>query len=109
MLAPTAIKTALEECSRKKIEEITTENEPLGDLFTRLRELSSDARVIPFVPSDTNLNRDEVKLLEDNGVLTREKDQYYMPEIFRLGLLFTLKAGARPRVLILASRASQSS
>lgn len=47
--------------------------------------------------------------LLDNGVVIQEKDEYYMPEIFRYGLKFTLKSGARPRVLSLARRAGQSS
>ena len=49
-----------------------------------------------------------MKILEDNGVVIREKDEYYMPEIFRFGLDFTMKAGARPKVLSLARRVRQS-
>jgi hypothetical protein len=107
VLVPSAIREALRECSRKKIEEIEEEYPLLEQLFTRLRDLPAGTRHIPFTREDTNLSPEEIKILEDNGVLLREADDYYMPEIFRLGLEFSLKTGARPRVLTLARRAAQ--
>jgi len=48
-----------------------------------------------------------MKILEDNGVVILEKDEYYMPEIFRLGLGFSLTAPGRAKVITLARRAER--
>jgi hypothetical protein len=69
-----------------------------------LEKLPPEVRTIPLSPLETGLSPEEIKILEDNGVLTPDNDLYYMPEIFRTGLSFTLKSGARPRVLALAAR-----
>lgn len=107
ILVPTAIRGALPECSRQKIEEIEIEDTALKNVFQKLRELGADKKKIPFSRDETELSLAEVKILEDNGVVIREGDEYYMPEIFRLGLDFSLKGGARPRVIALAQRARQ--
>ena len=61
---------------------------------------------IPFTREDIDLQSDEIKTLEDNGVVLREGDEYYLPEIFRLGLGFERASVARPRILALARRAA---
>jgi MinD-like ATPase involved in chromosome partitioning or flagellar assembly len=104
ILTPTAIRDSLPECSKEKISEIEKENEPLAKIFSRLRRLSPDAKQIPFTSEQVQLKAEEIKLLEDNGVVVQEASEYYMPEIFRLGLAFSYKRGARPRVLSLARR-----
>jgi MinD-like ATPase involved in chromosome partitioning or flagellar assembly len=108
ILVPTAIRGALPECSSEKIGEIEQENTALKSVFLKLRNLASDKKKIPFTRDETQLSLEEMKILEDNGVLIREGDEYYMPEIFRLGLDFS-KGGARPRVISLARRARQGS
>lgn len=109
ILVPNAIRHALPECSENKIKEIEIENTALKNIFTKLRELPEATRKIPFTREETQLSTEEIKTLVNNGVVIREGDEYYMPEIFRLGLEFALKGGARPRVLYLARRAGQSS
>jgi len=109
ILIPTAIKGALPECSRNKIDEIEIENTALKDVFTKLRNLPKEKRKIPFTREIIELSVEEMKILEDNGVVIRENDEYYMPEIFRLGLDFSMTAGGRPRILALARRAGQKS
>jgi len=108
ILVPTAIRGALPECSSEKIGEIEQENTALESVFLKLRNLPSDKKKIPFTRDETQLSLEEMKILEDNGVVIREGDEYYMPEIFRLGLDFS-KGGARPRVISLARRARQGS
>lgn len=108
VLAPTAIRGALPESSKEKVEEIQVENTALRGIFTKLKGLNSESKKIPFLREDIGLPLDEMKILEDNGVVIREKDEYYMPEIFRFGLDFTMKAGARPKVLSLARRVRQN-
>lgn len=107
VLVPVAIKESLYECSRQKIAEIEIENELLKAIFTKLRNLPAEKRLIPFAREDAELSALEIKTLEDNGVLLREGDEFFMPEIFRWGLDFRLRTGARPRVLTLARRAGQ--
>lgn len=108
VLAPTAIRGALPESSKAKVDEIQVENTALKSIFTRLQALDSDSKKIPFTREEIKLSLEEMKILEDNGVVIREKDEYYMPEIFRFGLDFTMKVGARPKVLSLARRVRQS-
>jgi hypothetical protein len=107
ILVPTAIRGALPECSQNKIEEIEQENTALKDVFTKLRELTEENRKIPFSREEFALSIEEMKTLEDNGAVIREQDEYYMPEIFRLGLGFSLTAGWRPKVMALARRAAK--
>lgn len=107
ILIPKAIKGALPQCSREKIEEIEVENTALKNVFTKLRNLEEDKRKIPFSRDTVQLSLEEMKILEDNGVVFRENDEYYMPEIFRWGLGFSLTAPGRAKVITLARRAER--
>jgi MinD-like ATPase involved in chromosome partitioning or flagellar assembly len=107
ILVPIEIKGALPECSREKIDEIEKENTALKDIFTKLRQLEKDKKKNPFTRTQTELSLEEIKTLEDNGVIKREGDEYYMSEIFRWGLDFSQLAG-RSKVLALR-RARQNS
>ncbi len=109
ILAPTAIRGALPESSKEKVDEIQIENTAFKSIFTKLQGLASENKKIPFTREEIALSLDEMKILEDNGVVIRQEDEYYMPEIFRFGLDFTMKAGARPKVLSLARRVRQNS
>lgn len=107
ILIPAGIKNALPECSKEKIDEIEKENTALKDVFTKLRNLPEEKRKIPFTREQVLLTVEEMKILEENGVVIREKDDYYMPEIFRLGLRFSLTAAGRPAVMSLERRAAK--
>lgn len=101
-LVPSVMRSVLLECSRKKIEEIEMENTILKGVFTKLRNLPPEKRQVPFAREDINLQSDEIKTLEDNGVVLHSGDEYYIPEIFHLGLGFKRKFGARHTQLLLA-------
>ncbi|MEG4862434.1 MULTISPECIES: KGGVGR-motif variant AAA ATPase [unclassified Microcoleus] len=107
ILVPPAIKGALPECSHEKIQEIENENTSLKNVFAKLRDLPEANRKIPFIRDTIQLSLEEMKILEDNGVVIREKDEYYMPEIFRWGLGFSLTAAGRPKVIARARRPGQ--
>ncbi|MGA9382986.1 MAG: AAA family ATPase, partial [Phormidium sp.] len=107
ILIPKAIKGALPECSKEKIEEIEVENTALQKIFTKLRKLEEDKKKIPFTRDTFQLLPEEMDVLEDNGVVIVEKDKYYMPEIFRWGLGFSLTAPGRAKVITLARRAER--
>ena len=104
ILVPAAIRGALTACSKEKIDEIGVENKTLKEIFATLRGQPEPNRQIPFERESVGLSIEEMKVLENNGVVYGEKDEYYMPEIFRAGLEFKLKAGARPRVLALSRK-----
>ncbi|MEQ9485175.1 ParA family protein [Coleofasciculus sp. F4-SAH-05] len=106
ILVPTAIKRALPGCSSQKIDEIEKENTALKDIFNKLRQLEKDKKKNPFTRVETELSLTEIKTLEDNGVIIRDADEYYMSEIFRWGLDFSQLAG-RSKVLALERRARQ--
>lgn len=101
ILIPGAMRNALRTCSEQKIKDIESENIPVGELLRRLRDQPSDNQKVPFTLVSVGLDAEQASLLEANGVLFREEDQYWIPEIFRHGLGF--KTLRRPRVLAIAN------
>jgi hypothetical protein len=105
VLTPPGLRKAPVHCGREKIGEIEQETPRLKEVFSKLRALDDERRKVPFGASDLNLTLEEIELLERNGIVLREPDGYYMPEMYRQGLGFVVPKGARPRVLALARRA----
>jgi len=108
VLAPSAVRDAVADCSKEKITEISQESRALEEIFKKLRALDADRKSVPFKREDVGLTPQEVELLELNGIAVAEEGAYYMAEIFRRGLEFRLPAGARPKVLALARRRQAS-
>jgi hypothetical protein len=104
ILAPSAIRDAVADCSVEKIQEIRQENIPLAAVLDKLNALDPNKKQVPFEREDVNLDATELQLLELNGVVVSDEGSFYMPEIFRRGLNFGLPRGARPKVLALARR-----
>ncbi|MEH0927694.1 ParA family protein [Micromonospora sp. CPCC 205558] len=100
ILAPTAMRNALPKCSEQKIDAIRLENPPVKKLLDRLRDLDVDQKKVPFRLESVGLSSEEARLLDTNGVVFREGDQYWIPEIFRHGLGFSVQG--RPRVVAMA-------
>jgi hypothetical protein len=94
LLAPAAIRKAVQPCSREKIQEIEKEIHNLKAIFDKLRT-HPEVR-ISFKRSDFDLTAEEVELLEGSGIVLQDERSYYMSEIFRLGFGFQLPGGARP-------------
>lgn len=103
VLTPLAMRDALPECSRQKIDAIRQENPPVGALLDHLSGLDHDHKVLPFRLDEVGLTTDQAQMLDANGVLFREGDQYWIPEIFRHGLGFRAAGGQRPRVIAVAN------
>ena len=101
VLAPRAVRNAIKPCSTDKIDEIKQEIPRLKDIFARLQHSTTR---IPFDAAQSSLSADDIRFLEDIGVVIEDNGEYFMPEIFRLGLGFQLAQGKRPRVLSLARR-----
>lgn len=105
LLTPAAMRNALVRCSRQKIDEISQESPEVGRLFRRLDGLTAEKKRIPFGPDAVGLSSEELDLLAANGVVFREEDQYWIPEIFRHGLSF--RATGRPKILAIANLVRQ--
>jgi len=104
LLPPFAIKNALNECSAKKVLEIQDEVSSLKDIFEKLKRVPEEKRHIPFDNEEFRLTAEEIDELERLGIVVKEGDKYYMPEIFRRGLGFGYSGGARPKVLSLLKK-----
>jgi hypothetical protein len=95
------MRRALVGCSRAKIKAIGEETPRLREIFRKLQGQPAERRQIPFRADAVPLDARELELLETNGVVLREQDECWIPEIFRHGLGFTAKG--RPRVLALSN------
>ncbi|MFJ4169252.1 KGGVGR-motif variant AAA ATPase [Paenarthrobacter sp. NPDC089714] len=100
LLVPSAMRSALPVCSLQKIQAIGEETPRIGKTLTALKNLPAYKKQLPFAQEDVQLSKDDVELLSANGILFREDDVFWIPEIFRHGLGF--KATGRPRVLAIA-------
>lgn len=107
-LIPSAIRAAIAPCSNKKIEEIIMEMEFLKEIFEKLKHKPKQSRQVPFRLEDYGLDREEARLLEEQGFLLELDDGYYMPEIIRYGLEFSYSKRARTKVLSLLRQANAS-
>ncbi len=104
VLAPNAIRQAIQDCSLQKVVEIEQENPSLKEIFDKLRALPPTAQNIPFTQEEVGLSSKEIGSLDLNGIIADESGRFYMAEIFRRALGFGLKSGARPRVLAMARK-----
>jgi hypothetical protein len=101
ILTPASMRDALVICSRQKIDEIGEETPQIRSLLDQLRALPDEQRQVPFTREVTGLDTLGLQLLESNGVVFREEDRYWIPEIFRHGLGF--RAVGRPRIVAVAN------
>lgn len=105
LLPPTAIKNALDPCSKEKIEEIQLEITLLKEIFEKLRKTRLEGRQIPFDRDELGLNANDIEIMNKLGIVTEYEGKYYMPEIIRRGLGFTLVSRGRLKVLTLLKQA----
>jgi MinD-like ATPase involved in chromosome partitioning or flagellar assembly len=104
-LVPIAIRNAIEPCSKSKITEIKQEISSLKEVFDKFELKPYSERQVPFQLEEFNLTIEEATMLEQQGFLIKLDDGYYMPEIIRRGLNFSLQRGARPKVFALLKKA----
>jgi len=107
ILVPPAIRGSLSPCSQEKIRETSEENLELKRLFEKINAVSIDKKRVPFDQLDLDIEPIDLEILERNGVIGRDGEKYYIPEIFREGLGFILGKGARPKVVAMAIRAQR--
>ncbi|MFJ8437907.1 KGGVGR-motif variant AAA ATPase [Kitasatospora griseola] len=95
LLTPAAMRRALGECSRAKVEEINQENPRLGKLLRNMSSFSDTVKM-PFDAEDVKLTADDVEALKQWGALARDTDgRYRLPEIYRHALGFRTYGRAR--------------
>ena len=99
LLIPPAIREALPACSQNKVRETRQENVVLRDIFGKLGSIPPGERKIPFQSGLGGIRPDELTAVEDNGVVTRQKDGYWVSEIYLHGLNFTYSNPGRRRVI----------
>ncbi len=99
ILIPKVIRSSLSQCSTYKISEISEENFQLKDIFDKIKSVEGNSKSIPFKREDLNLTTEQINLLKINGILILDNEDYWMPEIIRQGLNFSMKKGGRARVL----------
>ncbi|MFO7750920.1 MAG: hypothetical protein R6V54_12590 [Desulfobacteraceae bacterium] len=111
-LPPVAIRRSLEPCSKKKISEAKEEFPDFKKWFDQFeKQIKPSDRVVPFTAKQYDLTSSVVEMLVDMGVIMESEDtsdgsmKFYMPEIYRSGLQFNMKRGARPKVLALKRKA----
>lgn len=111
ILPPQAVRRALEPCSSAKVMEAKEEYPEFKKWVDKINDSYKPIdRKIPFTLEQFDMDQNTLRILEDMGVIyeDRGKDgtsRFYMPEIFRAGLDFSLEKGARPRVLVLKRKA----
>ncbi|MEW2117159.1 ParA family protein [Streptomyces sp. NPDC005474] len=95
LLTPSALRTALVQCSSEKVKEIHQENRKLGDLLRGLGQYAHDV-LMPFSADDVGLDANGIEVLRDAGALAADPDgRYRLPEIYRHALGFRTQGRAR--------------
>lgn len=107
LLAPTAMREAIQECSQRKIEEISEENAPLKKVFEQIKRRSLSSPCTYENLAALSPTEGHVELLMENGIVffDNSEKKYHFPEIFRCGLGIERAVGARPKVLSLIRKA----
>ena len=109
ILIPKGIKESLKECADAKIKEIKDENDPFERIFDALKGIPEELKRVPFKMSSINvssqvIDANDIKLLEDNGILVEQRDGYSLIEMVRLSLDFKT-SGGRSRSVALYQQA----
>ena len=109
VLSPEAMRRAIPECSRQKVEEAIKEIAPLRAWNERMNEMRIVDKPIPFSAVAVALDPAELAVLRELGVIYEDLDpalgdkRLFLPEIYRAGLGFDL-SGGRPRIQALLKK-----
>ena len=111
VLLPAAIRRAVGDCSREKVEEAISEINTLKLWNEQLATISDSEKSVPFDAQKMGLKPEWSKELQELGVIfedrgKNEEKRFYLPESYRTGLGFSLSNAGRPKVLALIQRNS---
>lgn len=110
LLNPDAIRRSLMNCSVEKVDEVIKEISILKQWKEILSSKNQEVMVVPFSSEDVGLEPIMLSTFKDLGIIYEdvdrmgERNRFYLPEIYRLGLGFKASAGGRPRVQALLKR-----
>ncbi len=101
------MRDSIDPCSEARVDETGEENAELKAIFTGIKQLTNEDRELPWrlEKAIELVGAEAVGALEGNGILFRDKDEYYVPELYRHGLRFYYSGGARRKVVTLMRRA----
>ncbi|WP_188054767.1 KGGVGR-motif variant AAA ATPase [Sphingosinithalassobacter sp. CS137] len=107
LLSPRAMRDAIGPCSKERVFETGEENVDLKRIFRTIGSLVGNQRELPWSYERAHelLGSDDVRILEDNGVLFRYGDDFFVPELYRSGLNLFYSGGARRKVVTLMRQA----
>lgn len=110
LLPPAAIRSAMNGCSEDRVKELKQESKTFQKWAETLQ--SEDELVLPFskalLPGDSSASLLELKklgVIYEDTTDSVEEYRFYIPEIYRIGLGFKFKRGARPKVLSIKRKA----
>jgi len=114
VLLPEAIRKAVTNCSKEKVEEATAEISVLRQWADLLKKIEDKEKIVPFDAKKVGLTSEFTEVLQalqTLGIIFEDKDKgddkrFYLPESYRSGLEFTLSSTGRPKVLALIQRNS---
>ncbi|TPM02496.1 hypothetical protein FJ960_18010 [Mesorhizobium sp. B2-3-11] len=107
LLAASALKTAVDFTSEKKVEEYPKEVTQLEVIFDKFKK--APGFVTPFTRIEAQtvgLSDADLESLEKYGVAYQEDGRFEVPELFRIGLQMR-RGGARPNIISLTRRARE--
>ncbi len=107
LLAPESLAKGLAAFSVKRVEAAKAELPVFTSWTTKLADVSVEFKSMPFSAGETQLEPDELSVLmavgiiyEEQGVRDSDK-RYYLPELYRQGLGFTITAGVRSKIQLM--------
>ncbi|QCI98843.1 ParA family protein [Agrobacterium larrymoorei] len=108
LLSPRAMRDAIGPCSKERVSETGEENVDLKRIFRKIEDLVGNQRELPwsFERAHELLGGEDLRVLEDNGVLFRYGDEFFVPELYRSGLNLFYSGGARRKVVTLMRQAA---
>lgn len=106
-IMPVEIKNAVQRCSKDKIKEIKQEMAALQPILKKIEDAPDELKILPFHSDTFNWDKNQEKLLSQEGFLIIDNGKYYLPEIIRHALKFKYEKGARPKVLSLLLKNKQ--
>lgn len=108
LLSPRAMRDAIAPCSIQRVFETGEENADLKRIFLKVQSLIGEQRELPwsYERAHTLIGAEDVRTLEDSGVLFRYGDDFFVPELYRSGLNLFYSGVARRKVVTLMRQAS---
>lgn len=103
LISPSVIRSVLKACGEEKVSEIKME---MKNIASDLDKISSAKPTMPLTRETLEqIGIASTAVLEEYGIILREEDNFYLPEIYRQGLGVGLSKGARPKVVTLMKKA----